>query len=114
MNKDLVYTFTITTFHLACTPDETKLWLSPSAKQRRNRFSGPPPVYQDLSTRHDWTVKKAIIDWPIRMKGNLQHTSGNSFNVLGAQNKDLGAASQTLLTEVKLRLQAGYFPLFYD
>ena len=114
MNKDPVYTFTITTFHLACTPDETKLWLSPSAKQRRNRFSGPPPVYQDLSTRHDWTVKKAIIDWPIRMKGNLQHTSGNSFNVLGAQNKDLGAASQTLLTEVKLRLQAGYFPLFYD
>ena len=31
---------------------------------------GPPPVYQDLSTRHDWPVKKAIVDLPIRMKGN--------------------------------------------
>ena len=104
MNKDPVYTFTICTFHLACTPDETKLWLSPSAKQRRNSCSGPPPVYQDLSTRHDWTVKKAIIDWPIRMKRNSKRTSSNSFSPLGSQNEDLGAASQTLLTEVKLRL----------
>jgi len=70
-NKDPVYSFgTITNFHLACTPDETKLWLGASAKQRRNPCSGPPPVYQDLSTRHDWPVKKAIIDLPIRMKGN--------------------------------------------
>ena len=44
--------------------------LSPSAKQRQNPCSGPSPVYQDLSTRHDWSVKKAIVDLPIRMKGN--------------------------------------------
>ena len=46
---------------------------------------------------HDWPVKKAIIKLPIRMKGNLKRTSGNSLNPLGAQNKDLGAASQMLL-----------------
>ena len=27
-----------------------------SAKQRRNLCFGPPPVYQDLSTRHEWSV----------------------------------------------------------
>ena len=38
-----------------------------------------PPVYQDLSTRNDWPVKNAIVDLPIRMKGNSKHTSGNSL-----------------------------------
>ena len=30
------------------------------------------------------------------MKGNTKRTSGNSFSQSGAQNKDLGTASQTL------------------
>ena len=89
----------------ACATDETKLWLSPSAKQRRNPCSGSPPVYQDLSTRHDWPDIKAIVDLPMRLKRNSKRTSGNSLNPLRAQNKDIGAVSQTLLTEVKLRLR---------
>ena len=40
---------------------------------------------------------------PIRMKGSSKRTSGNSLSPLGAQNEDIGATSQTLLTEVKLR-----------
>ena len=48
-------------------------------------------------------LKKAIVDLPIKMKGNSKRTSGNSLSPLGAQNKELGTASQTLLTEVKLR-----------
>ena len=28
-------------------------------------------MYQDLSKRHDWPVKKPLFDWPIRLKGNL-------------------------------------------
>ena len=55
--------------------------------------------------RHDWPVKNAIVDLPIKMKGNSKHTSVNSLSRLGAQNKDLGAALQTLLTEVSLRLR---------
>ena len=47
--------------------------------------------------RHDWSVKKAIVDLLIRMKENSKRTSSNSFNPLGAQNKDPGTASQTLL-----------------
>ena len=35
----------------------------------------------------------------------LLSTSGNSLSPLGAQNKDFGAALQTLLTGVKLRLR---------
>ena len=31
--------------------------LVPSAKQRQNPCSGPPPVYPDLSTRYDWRWK---------------------------------------------------------
>ena len=48
----------------------TKLWLSPSVKERQNPWSGPPPVYKDLSTRHDWPVKKAIVDLLIRLNGS--------------------------------------------
>ena len=53
---------------LACAADKTKLCrLSPFAKQHRNPCSGPPAVYQDLSTRHDWSVKNAIVDLPNKM-----------------------------------------------
>ena len=34
--------------YVACVTDETKLWLSPSAKQRQNHCSGVPPVYQNI------------------------------------------------------------------
>ena len=62
-------------------------------------------MYQDLSRRHDINacLKKAIVDLPIRLKGNSKRTSGNSLSPLGAQNKDFGGALQTLLTGVKLR-----------
>ena len=50
---------------------------------------------------HDWPVKKAIVNLPIRLKGNSKHISGNLLSSLGAQNKDFGAASQMLLTGVK-------------
>ena len=78
--------------------------VSLSAKQRQNPFCGSPPVYQDLSTLHDWPVKNAIVDLPIRVKENSKHSSGNSLSLLRAQNKDLGISSQTILTRVKLRL----------
>ena len=61
-------------------------------------------MYQDLSTRHDGPVRNPIVDLPIRMKGNLKRTSGNSLSPLGAQNGDFGAASRILI-EVKLRLR---------
>jgi len=84
----------------SCATDEIKLRLSPSAKQCRNPCSTPPPVYQDLSMCRDWPVKKAIVDLPIRLKGNLKLISGNSLSPLGAQNKDFSATLQTLLSEV--------------
>ena len=40
--------------------DEIKLWLTPSAKQRRNPCSGFPAVFPDLSTHYDWPVKKGL------------------------------------------------------
>ena len=55
-------------------------------------------VYQDVTTRHNRPVKKAIVNLPIKMKGN-------SWIPLGAQNKDIGSSSQMLLTKVKLRLR---------
>ena len=42
-------------------------------------------------------LKKAFVDFQVRMKRNLKRTSGNSLNPLEVQNKDLGAASQTCL-----------------
>ena len=43
--------------------ESIKLSLSQYAKQRRN----PCSVYQDFSTRHDPTVKKAVVDLPIKI-----------------------------------------------
>ena len=74
--------------------DEIKLWLTPSAKQSRNPCSCS--VYPDLSTRHGWPVKKGLI----RLKGNSKRTSGHSLSPLEIQNKDLCAASQTVLVRV--------------
>ena len=62
-------------------------------------------VYQDVGTRNDRPVKKATVDLPIKMMGNSKRFSGNSGSPLGAQNKDIGSSSQTLLTEVKLPLR---------
>ena len=86
---------------IACATDKFQLWLSPSAKQCRNLCSGPSNMYQDLSTCHDWNVKKAIVDLPIRMTGNSKCTSGNLLSLSGAHNKDVSAALQMLLTRVK-------------
>ena len=86
-----------------CATDETKLWLSPFAKQCQNLCFGYPPVYQDLSTCHDWPVKKDLIDLPIRVKENQ-----NALPIIdsfGAQNKDLTVSLQTSLAEVEVHLQ---------
>ena len=61
-------------------------WLSPSAKKRQNPCSRPLPVYQDLSTHNDWPVKKAIVNLPVRLKGNLKFILDKSFRLLGAKN----------------------------
>ena len=79
--------------------------VSLSAKQPQKPCSRSPPVYQDLSMCHDWPVKKAIVDLPIRMKRNSKHSSGSLLSLLRAQNKDLGTALQTTLTRVKLHLR---------
>ena len=72
--------------------DEIKLWLTPSAKQRRNPCSGLPAVYPDLSTRHYWPVKKGLC-FVCRLKGNSKRSSGNSLRPLVVQNKHLCAYS---------------------
>ena len=41
----------------------------------------------------------------IRLEGNSSRISGNPVSPLEAQKKDIGVASQTLLTVFRLRLQ---------
>ena len=38
---------------------------------------------------HDWHVKKAIVDLPIRLKENSKHISGNLLSPMGTQKKDI-------------------------
>ena len=45
----------------------TKL-LVRSVCEKKSRYPGPPPVYKDLSTRHDWPVKNAFVNLPIEGK----------------------------------------------
>ena len=90
---------------IARAANETQLWLSSSTKQQRNPCSGSPPVYLNVSTRHNWTVKNAMVDLPMKLNENSKRSSGNSLSWLGAQDKDISTALQTLLIEIKLRLQ---------
>ena len=57
---------------VACATDETKLWLRPSVKQRRNPCSRSPAVYQDLSTCHDWPVKKSHCRFANQVEGKFE------------------------------------------
>ena len=88
---------------IALSQMELNFWLDLSVK--KNPFPGPPAVYQDLSTCHDWPVEDALVYLPIRLKGNLKRTSSSSLSLLGAQTRDISAASQILLTRVRLHLQ---------
>ena len=55
--------------------------------------------------RHVWPEKNnPIVDLPIRLQGNPKLTFGNSLSPMGDKDKDLGAASHTVLTGVRLRL----------
>ena len=47
-------------FLISLRADEIKLWLTPFPEQRRNPCCGLQAVYPDLSTRHDWPVKKGL------------------------------------------------------
>ena len=67
--------------------EETKLWLSPSVKQCQNPCSGPPPVYKDLSARHDWPVKKAIVDFANQVEWKSKRTSDNLLSPLVIQKR---------------------------
>ena len=49
---------------------------------------------------HHWPVKKAIVDLPIRLKGNSNLRYGNSLSLMGPQNKDFGTSLQMLLVGV--------------
>ena len=53
---------------------------------------------------HDWPVKIAIFDLPIRRKRNLECISGNLLCPLGAQNQNIGTALQMLLTMARLHV----------
>ena len=54
---------------------------------------------------HHWPVKKAIVDLPVRLKGNSKLRYSNSLSLFRPQNKDLGTALQMLLVGVRTHLQ---------
>ena len=90
-----------TSVDLACTTDGSKLLIKSVCETApKSWFWAPTRVFQDLSTCHDWPVNRAIINSLIRLKGNLKRISSNSLSPL-AQNKDMGAALQTLLNGVR-------------
>ena len=62
---------------------ELNFLLSSSAKQRQNTCSGSPPVYQDLSTHHQWSVKKVIVDLPITLKKKFEMHFWQFFESVG-------------------------------
>ena len=48
-------------------------------------------MYQDLSKRHDWPVKKAMVHLPISLKGNSERISGNSLSPFGGGGAEQGS-----------------------
>ena len=91
---------------LACATDGNRLLVKLVSERAPKSLLWAPPVYQDLSTRHDCPVKtRAIFNLPIKLKENSKHTSGSSLSSLDAYNKSMGSGSQTLLTRGRLRLR---------
>ena len=45
-------------------------------------------------------LRKAVVNLPIRLKGTLKLISGSSLSSLGAQNKDIVTAVETILEGV--------------
>ena len=59
--------------------------VKPVCETAPKSFFGPPPVYQHLSTCHNWSAKNATHDFlPSRIKGNSKRIFGNSFSPFGA------------------------------
>ena len=86
--------------HVSLRHRRTKLWLSLSAKQCQDPSSGPTAVYQDLSMY----VCNGPVKKPLSICQSGWKEIWNALLVicpLEAQNKDIGAASQILQTEVK-------------
>ena len=54
--------------------------------------------------RHDWPVKMPLLI----CQSGCRHISTNSLRQLEAQNKDVVAALQALLTGVRCQCDAGY------
>ena len=73
-----------------CATCQTKLWLSPPVKHRRNPWAPTLPVF-------DYAPWLACLESHSRFANQFERK-------LGAQNKEFGATLQTLLTGIKLRL----------
>ena len=77
----------------ACAADKTKLWsMSVYETAPKSLFLLPTCVSRIWVHAMIGWVEKAIVDLPIKMKGNSKRTSGNSLSPLGPQNKNIGAA----------------------
>ena len=92
--------------------DEIKLWLTPSAKQRRNPCSGLPAVYPDLSTRHDWPVKKSLC-FVCRDRQSGWSGIRNALPVIrwvpwGSRTRISALLRRRYYSEFSYRLHAGY------
>ena len=49
-------------------------------------------------TSHDWHVKKSHCHLPMELNGNSKRTSVDALSSFYAQNKDIGTALQTFIT----------------
>ena len=91
------YTLSWNSQILACVTDATNPLVKSVSEPALKSLFWAPSLYQDLTMCHHWPVKKAIVDLPIRLKGNSNLRYGNSLSLMGPQNKDLGTSLQILL-----------------
>ena len=60
-------------------------------------------MYQNLSAHHDWPVKKATVNFPIRMKANSKHISGPRGPFLESSGDFLGPKSNIQIEIKRIR-----------
>ena len=81
-----------TTLSTACATDGTKLLVKSNVKASTKILVLGHQLDLSIqsSTRLDWSVKNAIVNLLVRLKGNTKHISGNlSSLLLGAQKKHI-------------------------